>query len=789
RVETERASTKYDLMLGLGVHPRGLRAELTYGTELFERSTAQRMLRHLGRVLEQVGAGPDRRLGEVELLAEAERRRVVEEWGGSVSASRSDRTVHALFEEQAALTPGAVAVVGGERALTYRELDRLANRLAHDLVRRGVRPDVRVGVLLERSPELVVALLGVLKAGGAYVPLDPEYPAGRLAFMLRDAAVPVLLTRERLRGRLPEHGAEVVCVDDASADGGDDRPPEVEVTPEHLAYVTYTSGSTGTPKGTEVPHRAVPGFFRGADYVCFDERQVVLQHSSVSWDALTLELWPALLTGGRCALFEGSGGDVPALAEAVRRHGVTTLWLTSALFAAVVDTAPEALAGVSQVMTGGEAVSAGHARRALELYPGLRLVNGYGPSETTVFATCQVVEPGFAGATLPIGRPVGDRRAYVLDARLEPVPAGVPGELFVGGPGVARGYLGRPELTAARFVPDPFSGEPGARMYRTGDRVRRLAEGALEFVGRLDDQVKIRGFRIEPREVESALAAHPAVREARVVVREDAPGEKRLGAYVVGGEAAGAEVLRAHVGATLPEYMVPAALVALERLPRTRNGKLDAAALPAPEPGSGERRVAPRTPAEEVVAGIWAETLRLDGVGVTESFFALGGHSLAAIRVVSRIQAVFGVELPLRTLFQAPTVAELAERVEALRRAGMPALPPVVPVPRDGSPLPLSFAQERLWFLDRMQPGSATYNVPVALRLEGALDAAALGRALGEIVRRHESLRTVFAEVGGSPVQVVAPFAGFALPVGDLTGLGAEAREAEARRRAREEAV
>ncbi len=656
----ELATTKFDLTLGLTSDATGLRGALAYSTDLFEPDTIERMARHLERVLEQVAAVPDQHLSSLDLMGPAERGRVLAEWSHAGVPAGSGRTVHALFQEQAARTPDAVAVAGADGALTYGELDARANRLAHHLVRLGVGSEARAGVLLERSAELVVSLLAVLKAGGCYVPLDPGYPAERLDFMLRDASVSVLLTRERLRDRLPEHGAEVVLVEGIT--GGDESPPVVEVSPKHLAYVIYTSGSTGTPKGTEVPHRAIPGFFQGADYVRFGAGQAVLQHSSLSWDALTLELWPVLLSGGRCVLFQGESGDVQALAEAVRTHGVTTLWLTSALFDAVVDTAPEMIAGVSQVMTGGEVVSAAHVRRALELNPALRLVNGYGPSECTVFATCQVVEPGFPGASLPVGRPVGDRRVYLLDAWMEPVPAAVPGELFVGGPAVGRGYLERPGLTAERFVPDPF-GEPGARMYRTGDRLRWRADGRLEFVGRADEQVKIRGFRVEPGEIEAVLSAHPGVREARVIARADAPGGRRLVAYVVG-EAQG-EALREHVRERLPDYMVPAAFVVLEQLPRTPNGKLDRRALPAPEYAAGaDRYVAPRTPVEEVLAGIWAEVLNLERVGVHDHFFDLGGHSLLVMRLRAHVQATFGLELPVRAVFSMPALDAMAAEIE-----------------------------------------------------------------------------------------------------------------------------
>ncbi|HEX8275451.1 MAG TPA: amino acid adenylation domain-containing protein, partial [Longimicrobiaceae bacterium] len=760
-VAVESTTAKFDLTLALAESGRGMDGSLEYAADLFERETVARLAEHFRVLLEGAVARPRAVAAGLPLLGPAERA-LLEGWSRAGAEAAPRLCVHELFAGQAARTPEAPALVHGGEVLAYGELDRRANRLARHLLRRGVRPGDRVGICLERSPEMVVGLLGILKAGAAYVPLDPGYPADRLAFLLADSAVPLLLTREGLLDRLGEHGAMAVCVDrDRAAIGREGADaPEVRVTPEHLAYVVYTSGSTGEPKGTEVPHRAVPGFFWDVDYVRFDERQVLLQHSSTSWDALTLELWPALLKGGRCVLYPERISEPLGLGEQVRAHGVTTLWISSAYFNLVVDTHPEALAGVRQLMVGGEAVSAPHLRRALELHPGLRLVNGYGPSECTVFASCWPVPPDFAGAAVPIGRPVGDRRVHVLDARSEPVPVGVPGELCVGGDGVGRGYLGRPALTAEKFVPDPFAAAPGVRLYRTGDRARWRADGTLEFLGRTDQQVKLRGFRIEPGEIEAALEAHPAVREAVVLLREDAPGERRLVGYVVGepGAVPTAAELRTHLRERLPEHLVPAAIVALERLPLTPHGKTDRASLPAPELAApAAAHVAPRTPTEELLAGIWADVLRRERVGVGESFFELGGHSLLATRVVSRIREAFGVELPLRALFEAPTLERLAARVEA-QRAGGPgtAAPPLVPVERAGR-LPLSFAQERLWFLEQLSPGGHVYTVPGVLRLEGPLDAGALEAALGEIVRRHEALRTRFPSDGGHPWQEVLP--------------------------------
>ncbi|HLL46090.1 MAG TPA: amino acid adenylation domain-containing protein, partial [Longimicrobiaceae bacterium] len=536
---------KFDVSVALFEDGDRVLGHVEYRSDLFDGSTVERMAEHFRLLLEAAAADPERPVHALPLVGAAEREQLVRRWSGAAEAAVAPaRCVHELFAEQAARTPGATALVSGGERLTYAELERRSNGLAHRLARRGVGPDVRVGVCAERSPEMIVGLLAVLKAGGAYVPLDPAYPPGRLAYMLADAAAGVLLVQRRLLERFPEHAAEVVLLDaapDGEESGGDAGPPAAAVTPEHLAYVIYTSGSTGRPKGTGVPHRAIPGFFRDVDYARFDAGQVVLQHSSPSWDALTLELWPALLTGGACVLYPGRTPDPAQLAEQVRAHGVTTLWLTSAFFNLVVDTCPAMLAGVSQVMVGGEAVSVPHVRRALRSHPGLRLVNGYGPSECTVFAACHPVPADFDAPSVPIGTPVGDRRVYLLDGDFEPVPTGVAGELCIGGPAVARGYLGRPGLTAERFVPDPFSGAPGARMYRSGDRARWRADGLLEFMGRIDQQVKLRGFRIEPGEVEAVLAEHPDVREATVLVRgadSGEPGGGTLVAYVVpGGEA------------------------------------------------------------------------------------------------------------------------------------------------------------------------------------------------------------------------------------------------------------
>ncbi|HEX2081841.1 MAG TPA: amino acid adenylation domain-containing protein, partial [Longimicrobium sp.] len=788
-VEAEITTAKFDLTLAFAADAGGLNGVLEYSTDLFDRATAERMAAQLGRVLEQVADDASRPLSALVLMDEDERRQVVETWNRTDVAYPSERSIHDLFAEQARHTPDAVAVVFEDDSLTYRELDARANRLARYLARCGVGPEVRVGICLERGPELVVAILAVLKAGGAYVPLDPGYPAARLERMLADSAAAVLVTRRSLRDALPaSRGVRLVSLDEEGAEiaAGSADALESAAAAGGLAYVMFTSGSTGTPKGVGVEHRSVVRLVRGARYARFGPDEVVLQAAPVSFDASTLELWGALLNGGRLVLMPGSRPSLAELGGAIQRHGVTTLWLTAGLLQVMVDERLDDLAGVRQLLAGGDVLPVHAVARVRERFPACRLINGYGPTENTTFTCCHTVGDAWSGGPVPIGSPISNTRVYVLDAALRPVPVGVPGELCAAGDGVARGYLGHPAATAEKFVPDPF-GRPGGRMYRTGDRVRWNADGVVEYLGRLDGQVKVRGFRVEPGEIEAALRGHPAVRDCVVMAREDLPGEKRLVAYVAGG--AEAETLRIHLRRTLPEHMVPAAFVALDHLPLTPNGKLDRRALPAPELAPAEDRyVAPRTPVEAALAEIWAGVLGVERVGAADDFFAAGGHSLLATRVVSRVRERFGVELPLRALFERPTVAALAEAVEALRRDGARVLPPVVPIARD-RPLPLSFAQERLWFLDRMEPGNTTYNMYVSLRLAGALDAGALERALSEIVRRHESLRTTFREVGGAPVQVIAPFAGFTLAAGDLSGPGEAERDAELRRRAADEAA
>ncbi len=742
-VAGEGATAKFDLTLAMSEGPRGLAGAVEYSADLFDEATIDRMIGHFGVLLAGIARDPDARIGALPLLGEEERRRLLVEWNATERAYPGERLLHEVFEEQAARTPDAPAVVFEGFELSYRELDEGANRLANHLRSLGVGPDVLVGVCMERSIELSAALFGVLKAGGAYVPLDPSYPKDRLDFMIADAGAKVLLTQERLRSLLPETGAKVVALDTdvAIEEASAERPIDVASAGrgERIAYAIYTSGSTGKPKGALIPHRAIVNHMRWmAETWPLGPRDAVLQKTPMSFDASVWEFYAPLMAGARLVMAEPGGHRDPAyLVRAIADNQVTVLQIVpSMLELLLLEPGLERCVSLKRVYCGGEALSRSLTERLFARL-GVEVVNLYGPTECAIDTTYWVCDraSGSGGVTEPIGRPIANMRAYVLDRSLSPVPIGVPGELCLGGAGVGRGYLVRPDLTAERFIPDPFAGGGAeSRMYRTGDRVRWLAWGALEYLGRIDQQVKVRGYRIELGEIEAALGGHPAVREAVVIAREDARQDKRLVAYVVPAAEArpSAAELRAHLKAMLPDYMVPAAFVMLDALPLMPNGKVDRGALPAPDEGASAAESgseAARGPIEEAIIGIFADVLRAPAVGPRDGFFALGGHSLLATQAIARLRDALGVELPLRALFEAPTPAELAERVEAaLRDDRGVASPPLAREPT-GAAGPLSFAQQRLWFLDRLEPGDAAYVMPLAIRFLGGLDIDALERA------------------------------------------------------------
>lgn len=750
-------ATHYPLCLAVMPGPP-MRLRLLYRPGPFDALAAETVLDRLERVLRQIATDPGTPVGRLTVLDPAERHTVLKKWNDT-ARPLPGRSLPELFREQVDRTPDAVAVMAGGVTLTYAGLDAAANRLARRLIEAGVRPETPVVVAMRRSPDLVVAYLAVLKAGGAYAPLDPAWPTARIRLVLEETAAPVILADQGDHEAF--HGVRLLTVDEGALAGSED--PGVVVDPEQLAYVMFTSGSTGRPKGVSVTHRAVAGLvadrcWRGGAH----ER--VVAHSSPAFDASTYELWVPLLTGGQVVLAPADDQDLDALRRVIETGRVTAAFFTTALFNLIVAESPDLLAGIQEVWTGGEAVSPAAFEKAARECRDTTLVHVYGPTETTTFATFHPVED--VNGTVPIGRPMDNTRAYVLDEYLQPVPVGTAGELYLAGAGLARGYLGRPAPTAERFVACPF-GPPGGRMYRTGDLVRQSGDGALEFVGRADDQVKVRGFRIEPGEIESMIARYPAVAVAKVLVWQERPGERRLVAYVVAADP-GVPVdlpeLREHLAAELPGFMVPAAFVEVEALPIAPTGKVDRAALPPPDFAALAVGRAPRTPIEEVLCGLFAEVLGLEHVGADSGFFELGGDSLSAMRLISRIRATLGAEPPIRVVFAAPTPAGLAARLDDTRGRR----PAPVPAARP-EPLPLSYSQRRLWFLRELEGPSATYNIPLALRVTGELDHHALTAALDDVVTRHEALRTVFPETDGHPRQDVLDPASLDLTVRHVT--------------------
>ena len=796
-LEETGEAAKFDLTLNLTENGQELNGSIVYNTDLFDGATIKRMVGHFRRLLEAVVRNPEQRLSQLQFLSGEEQQQLLCGWNDTAREYPHDVCLHHLFELHVARMPDALALVFEDERLTYAELNRRANQLAHHLGELGVTREANVGISMERSVDMIVSMLAALKAGGAFVLLDPSYPQERLAYMMADAGLMVLVTQSRFREVFASTKQRpVVYLDDERSPLAQqpETSPESVVSSEQLAYVIYTSGSTGAPKGIALPHRAVSRMVCNTNYIELTPADCVAQVCNSSFDAAMFEIWGALLNGARLVIIEREVVLSPvALAARIAEHEVTTMLLTTALFNQVAQEAPECLATMQQVMFGGEGADPQATRKALLEGRPERLLNVYGPAESATFTTAyEVKDVGAEATTIPVGRPVANTECYILDGQMRIAPIGVVGELYIGGMGLARGYLNRPSLTAEKFVPHPFSAAPGARLYQSGDVVRYLTDGNIEFIGRRDQQVKLRGFRIELGEIEAALSQHTGVREAVVIAREDVAGQKRLIAYVVSEDEAlspSVHDLRGFIKQRLPEYMIPAAFVLLTELPLTANGKVDRKALPAPEQlDSGSMYVAPRTPGEEIVAGIWARVLRVDRVSVHDNFFELGGHSLLATKVMTQVQEALQQDIPLRVLFEKPTVSELVEHIELeLCEKQGARVPQLVPVPRDRR-IPLSFAQQRLWFIDQLQPGNALYNIPAAVRLRGPLDIWALERSISEIMRRHEVLRTAFVETEGQPAQLINPVHPFLMPVIDLSSLDESARQAKAQRLAAEEA-
>jgi amino acid adenylation domain-containing protein len=690
-LDVDTGTTKFDLYLELNARPDGLSGRVVYATDLFDADTIARLARHYANLLAAVAENPARPVSTLPMLDPEERRRLLVDWARPPAAYPDPATVHGVFEAQAARAPDAVALVDDATCWSYAEVDARASALARRLRALGVERDAVVGLRAGRAPALVVAMLGVLKAGGAYLPLDPGQPAERLALLARDAACRVVIAeRGASRAELP--GVEHVLWLDEHVPGAPE--PGVDVGPDAVAYVMYTSGSTGRPKGVAVRHRGILRLVFGQSYVRFAADEVFLHMASTAFDAATFEVWGALLHGARCVVLTGGVPTPRAVRDAVRAHGVTTAFVTTAFFNALVDDTPEALEGARQVIVGGEALSVAHVARAVARLPGTRFVNGYGPTEATTFTACHAVPRPLdpAAISIPIGRPLAGTETYVLDRHREPVPVGVPGEVYIGGAALARGYWKRDDLTAERFVPHPFDPAPGARLYRSGDVGRWRPDGTLEFVGRLDAQVKIRGVRVEPAEVEAVLATHPGVRETTVVASVgERPNDVRLVAYVVPANGVAPEPadLRDFVGRRLPSAFVPSAFVPLQALPLGPAGKVDRGSLPAPERARPRASVPALGPLRRQLAQVWCELLGLPEVGATDDFFDLGGHSLLAVRMLQRMHDLYGTAPPLAALYTNPTIDGLAQALRAGEPAQLQA--PLVRLREGGPRAPLFF--------------------------------------------------------------------------------------------------
>ncbi|MFI5618577.1 amino acid adenylation domain-containing protein [Streptomyces sp. NPDC051567] len=749
---------------------------LSYDAELFDESTIVRLARHFETLLTAMVADPQRAVSAVPMLSDGEFDQVVREWNATSAVEVSEDSVLDRFAAWVAATPDTVAVTFEDTSLTYQELDERSNRLAHHLIALGAGPDRVVGLAADRGPHMMVGLLGILKSGAAYLPLDPAYPAERLAYMLHDSGARLLVTHQGIQDRLPDTEAAVV---DLEADGPvlRDRPasaPAIDLRGAHLAYVIYTSGSTGKPKGVGIPHDNLANqlaWLKTAFPV--DPSDQVLMRTSISFDVSVWELMLSVLSGATGHIVSTDVSKDPfQLADFMDRRGITLAQFVPSLLATIpLERKPKAL---KRIFIGGEPLPKGLADALCAAWD-LPLVNLYGPTEATIQITAAEYRGPGDGDTVLIGGPIANAALLVLDANLRPVPAGVAGELYAAGPVLARGYINRPGLTAERFVACPF-GAPGERMYRTGDVVRWRGDGRLEFIGRADGQVKIRGYRIELGEIEGVLGAQEGIGLVSVVVREENPGDKRLVAYFTADRELTSSELRSALAGSLPDHMVPAAFVHMDRMPVTPNGKIDVKALPRPEIQGGRpgwTYVAPRDAAEEALAGIWAEVLGTKRVGVHDNFFDLGGNSIVAIQVVSRAHRALGVQLSPRLLFDAPTVAAMAA---SLAPDQVPADTSIPVADRTGT-LPMSFGQQRLWFLQDFNEDSTEYHSTAAMRLTGDLDTAALRAATVDLVDRHESLRTTFDMIDGRGVQRVHPVLEPRWITADLSTAAADERE------------
>lgn len=790
-IQVKNETVPYNLVLDLIEDTNGLYGIFTYSTDLFDSTTVERMGIYYGRLLASIIDHPECEIDTLAYLMQDSTQDQLNSETRIFTVQETFYNIPDLFAEQVRRTPDALAVLFEEMQLSYRDLHERSNRLANYLYRHGVGPEVRVGIYCKRSIELIVGILGILKTGGAYIPIDPATPPERLEFMLTSAQITLVLTQQHLVEDLLPQNTRRIYLDTNWQDielESDELPP-YKIHPDNLAYIIFTSGSTGQPKGVLVSHRGLANLAREhIDAYRVEVHSHVLQFASISFDASVAELMMALLAGATlCLGFRHKARAGTDLLETLRAQAITVVCLTPSVLATLPTTNIPTLRTL--IVAGEAAPGELLARWVTE---SRHVYNAYGPTEITVCATIEAIESDCRLATL--GPAISHTQFYILDQHLRPVPSGVVGEIFIGGIGIARGYLNNSALTAERFIPDPFSAIPGARLYRTGDLARYLPGGKSIFLRRVDEQIKFRGYRIEPGEIEYVLVTHPSIQQAAVVLREDTPGTQKLVAYLVLRQTSFRENdVRKYVGEKLPDYMVPATYVILDVLPTTLSGKLDRSALPAPEKAGssleGEGYIAPRSQLEERLTQIWCEILGVEHIGIHDNFFELGGHSLLATLVVSRLQETFQVEISLATFMQRSTVADWVQILkESIGNAPKtPSKRLILPVPRDGE-LPLSYAQQHLWAAHQLEPDNVAYNVFTAFRMQGILDISAFQRSITEISRRHEVLRTTFAMGTGLPLQSIAAPAPIVLPVIDISELELAQREAELMRLATQEA-
>lgn len=811
--------TIFDINLKIMEAGNDFRITWEYNPELFDAATIQKMQSHYQTLLEGIFLNPEQRLGELPLLTATETHQLLVEWNNIRTEYPQKKCIHELFVQQVELTPNAVALVYTDQQLTYHELNQKANQLAHYLQSLGVGPEVIVGICVKCSFLMLIALLGILKAGGAYVPIDPTYSQEQVALILEETQVSVLLTETLLLESIPKNKAHQICLDtdeNIIAQYSQENPSSL-ITSVNLAYIICKFISTDKPKAVSIIHQGVVNSVKGNNYANFGE-EVVLQLASIAFDVAMLEIWGSLLNGASLVIIPLHKPSLPELAQAIRHYQITTLWLTTELFHLMVDEQLSDLKQLKQIIVGGDVLSVPHVSKLLQAAPKLKLINAYGPTENTVLACCyQVTDISNINAAIPIGRPIANTQVYLLDSHIQPVPVGVVGEIYIGGDGLARGYFNNPELTAKTFISHPFNSQPQARLYKTGDLARYLPDGNIEFVGKIDQQVKIRGLYIRLEDIETVLIQHPKVQEAIVTVNKNQAGNQYLVAYVVPEEQASKETtctlkstaLRSFLQQKLPEYMIPEAFVILKQMPLTANGKVDYQALPEPNLNLQQENqfVRPRTPTEAVIADIIASILGIEEIGIHDNFFAVGGHSLLAMQVISRLRQAYQLKLPWGCLFEAPTVAELEKLIISYRQTHLGQIVPAVnearslaypcgsasyvqrvadkpleeraitPISQQQTEFPLSFAQARLWLFDQLVGKNATYNMPLAVRLVGNLNIHALERSIREIVQRHASLRTNFRVVQGLTIQVINPTATISLNVVNLQNLPDQEKE------------